>query len=402
MKVLDSRFVDAGAIAVMLAGLTLAADGQDTRPPRPIPADAQIIFASDRDHELDKWGMPANELYVATIDGVVTRITYDKLSDNHFEVSPNRRYVAVNRFSRGPADKNAQHGALSLPNASAYFPLRDWKELWIVDTVQGTERRVVPQIDAGYGGLAWSPDSKWVYFATPSVTGKMDIVRVNIDTQRVEVVTRNLARLLGYGPDKKVWVSDVDLSQDGERLAFVVSGPDVNEGKDKPKIGTMKVDGSEAHMVTDGGPLAAGKRGVWPIGDFDPDMSPDGTRVAFERTTDVGFVTPSLTTFDIVVADMDGAHVKDISPPDNHASEFIPSWGPDDEGKIVFTRLDPKVGMGPVVYDPQTGTRTLIPIGGNGTHVQWIPSGRVQCQGLICTAREKAAMEAIWHSNEGK
>jgi Tol biopolymer transport system component len=383
-------------IAVLIPAATSAAiRGRDVLPASHIPSDAQLIFASDRAHEVDPWGLPADALYVATLDGRVTRITHSRFSDNHFEVSPNRRYIAVNRYSRGPARKGEAAGGLSGPNASAYFPLRDWKELWIVDTVTGRERRLVPQINAGDGGLAWSPDSQWVYFATHSVTGTMQIVRVNINTRKVVVVSRGLPRLLGKRAP--IWVSDVGLSADGSRLVFVASSADVNQGKDKPRIATMAVDGSEAHFVSSGGPTPPELRGVWPVGDFDPDPSPDGRSVVFSRATDRGMVTPALSTFDILISDIDGKHEKDITPHGQIAAEFIPSWTWNDAGEIAFTRLGPG-GMGPVVYNPRTGVRTSVNAHGSATHVQWIPSGRIQCKHMVCTAAERRAMEAVWRS----
>jgi Tol biopolymer transport system component len=350
-----------GLASVMAAAAV--AGGAQAQAASPIPEDAAVIFASDRDHERDQWGLPSNALYVATLDGKVTRITHSKFSHNHFEVSPNRRLIAVNRYSRGDANHDGK-----------YFPLDDWKELWIIDTVAGKERRIAPQIDAGWGGLAWSPDSKWVYFATPSVTKMMDIVRVNVDTEKVEVLTANLNALMGYkGDDKRKWVSDVCLSADGKWLVFIYRGPDVmaQAERGKPQIAVMKTDGSEAHVVTDGGPLPSGaKRGAWTVGDFDPDMAPDDKHIAFARVSDRAMVTKDLSVFDIMVVDRDGKNLKSISPQTETAAEFIPNWG---RRGVIFTHLDPKGGIGPIYWDPTSGKRTAIPIGGPGTHVQWIP-----------------------------
>jgi Tol biopolymer transport system component len=346
-----------------LAGAAAAADpvaDQAIRPARPIPADAAIVFASDRDHERDPWGLPSNALYAGTLDGKVTRITHSRFSHNHFEVAPNRRLIAVNRYSRGDSNHDGR-----------YFPLNDWKELWIVDTQTGKERRIAPQVDAVWGGLAWSPDSRWVYFATPSVTRRMDIVRVNVMTEKVEVMTAHLNALLGYQGERK-WVSDVDLSDDGQWLVFIYRDPQsMATGVGKPRVAVARVDGSAAHLVTDGGPLPAGtKRGDWSVGDFDPDFAPDRRRIAFSRVSDRAMVTKQLSVFDIWIVGQDGKGLIPVSPQDQVAAEFIPSWG---RRGVLFTRLEPSGAIGPVYYDPATRKRTAIPIDGPGTHSQWIP-----------------------------
>jgi Tol biopolymer transport system component len=336
----------------------------DARVVNPIPADAQIIFVSGRDRERDPWGMDANALYAGTLDGKVTRITTAKFSHNHFVVSPDRRYIATNRYSRGDNNKDGK-----------YFPLNDYKELWLLDTVAGTEKRLIPEIDAGWGGLSWSPDSKWIYFSSPTPDVGMDLRRVNIETDRVEVLTADVNRLLGVHGARK-FVSDVGVSHDGHWLVFLYSRPAQESGGNvKTRIAVMKTDGSEAHFVTDGGPLPPGRRGVWSVGDFDPEFSPDGKSISFARVTDVGMVSATLSTFDILTVGVDGSGLRTISPPRNAAAEFIPGWG--DNGKLIFTRLDPAArSMAPVVYDPVTGSRTPVSIGGEGSHVQWIPSGR--------------------------
>lgn len=355
--------------ALVCAGLligsapALAAE-EGVLPASPIPADARLIFSSTRAGEKDQWGMGINALYAASLDGKVTRLTNSRFFHNHFAVAPNRRWIATNRYSRGDSNKDGQ-----------YFPLNDYKELWVVDTRTGKERRIVPEIDAGWGGLAWSPDSKWIYFSSPSGKQIMDLRRVNIETSKVEVLTGGLNRLLGFDAPQK-FVSDLDVSADGQWIVFLYTDPAAVTGQKpgSPRIAVMRVDGTAAHIVTDGGPLPPQKRGVWSVGDFDPAFSPDGRQITFARVTDVGMVSKTLSTWEINVVNTDGTGLKSISPPRDLSAEFIPGWS--DQG-IVFTRLDPKAAspMLPIIYDPKTGTRTPVPVGGEASHVQWIPSG---------------------------
>lgn len=348
--------------ALFLAGAAQAAD-EGVAPASPIPADAQIVFVSTRDGEKDHWGLGSNALYVANLAGRATRITHSKFFHNHFVVAPNRRLIATNRYSRGDTNKDGK-----------YFPLNDYKELWIVDTVTGKERRIIPDIDAGWGGLSWSPDSKWVYFSSPTEGRGMDIRRVNVETEAVQVLTGDLLQKLGL-PDGKKFVSDVGASQDGKWIVFLFTGPDMlASGKSKTRIAILKLDGSEARIVTDGGPLPPGRRGDWSVGDFDPEFSPDSKAISFARVSDRAMTTARLSVFDVWTINTDGTGLKAVSPLEGNAAEYIPGWG--DNGKIIFTRLDPVAQtMAPVVYDPKTGVRTPISIGGEGGHVQWIPSG---------------------------
>jgi len=346
-----------------------AATAQQVLPASPIPADAVVIFASQRAHEKDPWGLPADALYVANWQGKVTRITHTKFAHNHFTVSPNRRYVLANRYSRGDANKDGK-----------YFPYDDWKELWLIDTVTGKERRLAPQYDAGWGGLAWSPDSEWAYFSGPGAERNVfDVKRVNIHTGEIQVLTANLNQLLGQPAGvRPKSVTDIDVSNDGKWLVFNYRSPEmmtagIAAGLPKARIGVMKLDGSQAHLVSDGGSRPPGRRGVWPVGDFDPDFSPDGTQIVFSRITDAGWVTPDLSTWDLWIVNLDGSAAHNISGDNRTAAEVIPSWG--DDGLIAFTRAEMGDGRRvPYVLDLKTGRRIRMDV--EGRHVQMIPGSK--------------------------
>jgi Tol biopolymer transport system component len=326
-----------------------------------------VIFASARAHEKDPWGLPADALYVANANEQVTRITHSKFAHNHFSVSPNRRYVAANRYSRGDNNHDGK-----------YFPYDDWKELWLIDTVTGQERRLAPEYDAGWGGLAWSPDSKWIYFSGPARPNVMEVKRVNIQTGKVEVVTARLNQLLGYPNNvKEKSVTDIDVSDDGKWLVYNYRSPEmmvscIRGGQPKARIGVMRLDGSEAHLVSDGGPLPAGRRGVWPVGDFDPDICSDGKHIVYARVTASGWVTPELSTWDLWMVDLDGKNARNLSGQDETSAEVIANCGTD---KIAFTRAEMGDGRRmPYVLDLKTGRRRKMDV--EGRHVQLIPGAK--------------------------
>jgi Tol biopolymer transport system component len=348
-------------------GLAAPAMAQETLPASKIPKDAVVIFASQRAGELDPWGLKADALYVVNEAGQVTRITHSKFAHNHFSVSPNRRYVAVNRYSKGDQNKDGK-----------YFPYDDWKALWLVDTETGKERVLAPEYDAGWGGLAWSPDSKWIYFSGPAAPNVMEVKRVNIETGKVEVMTDTLNQLLGYpAGERPKSVTDLDVSDDGQWLIYNYRSPEMMVGgmyggQPKARIGVMKMDKSVAKLVSDGGPLPAGRRGVWPVGDFDPDICSDGRTIVFARMTGSGWVTPDLSTWDLWAVDIDGkVPPRNLSPDDETSAEVIPNCY---KGKIAFARAE--IGDGkrmPYVLDLATGQRKKMDV--EGRHAQMIPTG---------------------------
>ncbi|MCP5432465.1 MAG: hypothetical protein H6923_04255 [Alphaproteobacteria bacterium] len=355
--------VAATALGALALGGGFARAGAEEAAVSPIPADAKLIFSSARAGEESAIGFPAVELYAATLEGEVTRLTHSRGVHNHFTVSPDRTKIAANRY-REDTDKDGR-----------LFPIGDFKELWIIDVVNGTERKVAPEIDAGYGGIAWMPDSRHVVFGTPSDQG-MDLVKLDTETGESEPLTRNLGKLLG-SDDPRKFVSDVDVSPDGEWLAFLYNIPRTAENtggvRPKTRVTVMRTDGSEARIVTDGGPLPPGKRGNWNNGDFDPDFSPDGKAVSFQRQTDVGMANPGLSTMDVMTVNIDGTGLTRISPEGNDAAHGISSW---DVGGIVFTEWSDKRGNTAIVYDTQAKTFTRVPIEGQTSHVQWIPEAK--------------------------
>jgi Tol biopolymer transport system component len=362
---MDGMIRAAAAIAASLTAVAAAA--QEALRASPIPADAKVIYASARAQEKDPFGLTADALYVASLNGKVTRITRSRFAHNHFSVAPNRRYIAANRYSRGDANKDGR-----------YFPYDDWKELWLIDTVTGEERRIAPEYDAGWGGVAWAPDSQWVYFSAPTAPNVMDVRRVNIETDEVQLLTTKLNQLLGHGPDaKNKSVTDVDVSRDGQWLVFNYRSPEMmvdgmRGGKPKARIGVMRIDGTAAHLVSDGGSLPPGRRGVWPVGDFDPAISPDGRRVIFARVTDVGWITPDLSTWDLWIVGVDGTSARNFSGPGNRTAQVIPSWGDDDW--IAFTQATMEDSRRvPYAANLRTGQR--IRVDEEGRHAQMIPAG---------------------------
>jgi TolB protein len=99
----------------------------------------------------------------------------------------------------------------------------------------------------------------------------------------------------------------------------------------------MDSDGSNQVKLTT--PTLPGWDGTGiPYGDFDPAISPDGTKICFERrVSSEPYHYIGLGDWDIYVMDIDGSNEVDISL--NTNAELIPTWAPD-SNRIAFWGID--------------------------------------------------------------
>jgi len=352
-----------GALALVLGTPVLSATPSATPSAQVtgIPPDAEIIFASSMAGKKDPWGFPARELYASRADGShLTQITHAGFSHNHFEVSPDRRWIFTNRYSRGDTTGDGK------------IDYRDFKELWLIDLKTRTERRVLEGVDGGYGGVAWSPDSRFVYFSIRQ--GKSsNIQRWPIAGGPMVSITDNINSLLKMpGPDH--WVSDVDASPDGKWLAMLYSNGFREDPTNvrKTRIVLYKLDRSEARFVTDGGPMAAGQYGTWPAGDFDPDFSSDGKAISFQRATSTRMMKKGNSTSDMMRQNLDGTGLTLLSPRNNQDQAGISSYG-GPRCQVVWSVWRDDEPSHIEIANQDGSDRKEIRFKGEVSHVQWIP-----------------------------
>jgi Tol biopolymer transport system component len=356
-----TRVAGVGLALCVLAGAAAAADNPMAGKVGAAPADAELIFASSMAGEKDAWGFPARELYVAKADGSgLTRITWDRQSANHFGVSPDRRWVFSNRYSRGDTSGDGR------------IDYRDFKELWLIDLKTRSEKKILEGVDGGWGGVAWSPDSKWIYFATRKGTSGT-VMRWPIAGGPMEEVTKgNVNKLLGM-PGDVYSVSDLDVSPDGKWLALLYSNGDrATVAERKTRVILYKIDGTEARFVTDGGPMKAGVYGMWPAGDFDPDFSPDGKSISFMRATDVAMLKRNVSSSDIMTQNLDGTGLAKVSVPNNRNQNGISSWG-GPWCKVVYAVWSDDEPTYIEIANRDGSERKQLKFKGEVSHVQWIP-----------------------------
>jgi Tol biopolymer transport system component len=244
---------------------------------------------------------------------------------------------------------------------------KDRKTLVVLDLQHKQEWTPAPQADdACMGGVDWTPDGKYIV-AGMRLSGKGDIYRLHPDGRGLENLTKDLGKLLGI--PRPVFLADVSTSFDGKWIAFTcMTTPGA-----LLRIVVMRMDGSAAHWVTDGGgPGERNPKSTWPCGDFDPEFSPDGQYVVFERTTPAAVLDQGYPSFDVMRIKIDGTDLLRLSPEGNKAAHGIPDWSRDN--RIVFSEWNRAEGWSGVVLVNPDGTNYHRVEKLKGcTWVKWIP-----------------------------
>ncbi|MCP5433158.1 MAG: hypothetical protein H6923_07800 [Alphaproteobacteria bacterium] len=309
-------------------------DWQDGELIDDLDTDDQIIMASkydsipgvvEVDGRMDVWGNYLDDIWVSEADGTnLRRITDAAYSYNHIIVSPDRKLIIANRYSKGNLtgdydDKNENETQDAHEGIVDYL---DFHEAVIIDIdnnrmtpiafVSGTE------LDAGHGGMAVGAvdgsGNMPVYLASKSTTysWRYEIYKVQLTKQAstsapytisdAVPITTNLLTKLGYtspyGDTSTQWVSDTEVSKDGNYLAFLFIGPEMlntgaNHSTWKARIAYAKIDHAnnridKAAIVSTGGVATGHNQSGQIWGDYDPDIAPGNGWVTFQRHNDNG------------------------------------------------------------------------------------------------------------------
>lgn len=182
-------------------------------------------------------------------------------------------------------------------------------ELRLLDLDRG-ESRVLRRLDAGFASPALAPDGRRVAYAETAFGLRL----LDIETGRVEVLTRGFDQHPTWSPD-------------GKRLAFEHDAT----GNGDTSIWTMAADGEDRRQL------------IRPRGediDHKPEWSPDGTLIAFERPYDV-WVADTRTGEDRLVV---------------RIAELL-AWSPDSQSLLVQEFR--KMGMYAVPVDGAVEPRLI-------------------------------------------
>jgi Tol biopolymer transport system component len=191
---------------------------------------------------------------------------------------------ATGRVTRVRAPELILDSRVDLSNDGRKIAVASYNAIWVVDRSGANAHRVVRVSEDGpeLADAAWSPDGRKLVFARGD------------SLFTVDATGKNLKRLFG-GP-----ASEPDWSPTGDAIVFVRG-----TGSGAGKIFSIKTDGSGLKRIVRGD---------------DPDVSPDGSKIAFARRDGVYGVP------------ITGGKPRRIAPNAKH-----PEWSPDGTS-LAFTR----------------------------------------------------------------
>jgi Tol biopolymer transport system component len=227
--------------------------------------------------------------------------------------------------------------------------------IYIMD-MDGKNVRQIYGSDTNIAGVVASPDGeKIAFFEMSGQTGDFEgvnsaeIAAINIDGTGYQELTNNdyidlqpqwysdTRELLFISNPNNVGTDIYVMSLDGNVIGQLTNTPGISEADPNCKCGKivftrdssvwiMNDDGTGERKLTE--PLNKGVDvGVqFPIGDYDPDLSPDCGRVVFSRLVGPGKNVGGINIgdYDLYVYDIESGTEKEIS--NDNGADFVPEW----------------------------------------------------------------------------
>ncbi len=199
--------------------------------------------------------------------------------------------------------------------------------LWTTDANGGNKRAIFQATPNTYADFpAFSPDGQQVAFAA-SIVGKDGTLNTEI---RVIGADGANARVVAQPEHSKITFAMPAFSADGAHIYFTQSYPVPPAGQ-KDEIHRVELIGGNAAKVVDDA--------------RDPNLSPDGKKIAFLRfdyTTYLG---------GLWIADVDGKNAKQLVDNDAFLAIATPRWSPDWQGVLFAASGPPRKKLPGAVVD---------------------------------------------------
>lgn len=288
---------------------------------RPGVARSQVSKASQEPAEF--------AIFTAKKDGSDVKILISSASKemSHPRVSPDRSRIVLTRYNKRGKDGKATEE-------------QGYEETEILTlNLDGTGLETIippkPGVVAANGG--WTPDGKsLIYISTDNPQHVPEI-------RQIDLATRQVVRV-----PTPAGLKATDPHWEAGKIVFPTKA---EEGKGADALWIMNADGSGARQLTK---PARSKSGPGLFGDFDPKISPDGSKVAFMRI-DGG------EGWKVYVTDIATGEEKLLTP--KGPLEWLPTWSSD--GKLllyVHVDRDKPKEIGLYTMTPDGKDRKIIPL----------------------------------------
>ncbi len=269
--------------------------------------------------------------------------------------------VAMPVFAQAPQPLTPQDNATS---STVFLPLVTTANAQITDADDDlsaeallTEDELLQQYGPQVQAAAVIATNGKIAFSS-NLDGDADIYTMNADGTGLVNLTNNA---LGLHQTEPTW------SPDGTKIAFVMGSALNTGGVTQGFIGLMNGDGSNATLLT----LSNSGGGT----DFQPEWSPDGTKIAF--------TTRREGDFDIYIMNADGAnpHNMFVSEPGGFGqpNETNVSWSPDGT-KLLYMSTNSLLATNIATLDAAgVGPQSLLTraIGVEYGEPEWSPDGQL-------------------------
>jgi len=259
-----------------------------------------------------KW-QPKNSMQWDWLELPKGKLTFISTRDGNFEIySMEANGDSVNNLSCNKATDYAF--SYSKDGRMSFYSNRDGNDEVYIMSADGKKQINITNHPSGDRVPNISPDGQKIVFTSYRDEKNGELYVMDADGKNVKRLTNN-----EYFEDAGGW------SPDGKKLYFSRELRDVKDTSEKAirntEIFAIDADGSNEVRLTNK-----------PGGDGGPQISPDGSRIAFYGRTESG-------NYEVFLMNADGSNITNLT--EDEMEDYSPSWSPD--GKwIAYTKGNSK------------------------------------------------------------